>query len=72
MKTKTIHLVNQHMTYKQRYRARRKTLGFHEKHFTQAEGVIPFGYMSYKMWLTKIYGGFKIVVLKMEDKDEKK
>lgn len=56
---KTIEIVNQHLTYEQRYKARRKTLGFKEKHFSRHEGVLPFAYMSYKMWLTKIGGGYK-------------
>jgi hypothetical protein len=55
---KIIELTNQHLSYRARYKARRKTLGFKEKHFTKHEGVMPFVYMSYKMWLTKIWGGY--------------
>ena len=66
---KVIELKNQHLpTYKERYKARRKTLSFREKHFTYHEGPIPFAYMSYKMWLTKIIGGYKELIFGKKDK----
>lgn len=68
VKSIPIHMDWNTTTYRQRVRAFRKTLSFRERHFTQEHGVIPFAYMSYKMWLTKIWGGFKLVILKMEDK----
>lgn len=56
---KTIEIVDQTIPYKTRVKMRRKTLTFRERHFTVDEGVLPFLYFSYKMWATKIYGGFR-------------
>jgi hypothetical protein len=57
--SKIIEIVDPHLTYEVRYKAFRKTLTFRERHFSQEYGVIPFIYMSYKMWGTKILGGFR-------------
>lgn len=62
MNTKTIELVDQDLSYEARFKARRKTLGFKEKHFTLSEGVLPFLWMSYKMWGKKILGGYRELI----------
>jgi len=56
---KTIELKNQDLTYEQRYKLRRKELSFKERHFTRDEAWILFAHMSYKMWASKIIGGYK-------------
>lgn len=59
---KIIELVNQDLSYEARYRARRKTLCFRQRHFTRDDGIFPFIWMSYKMWGKKILGGFRELI----------
>ncbi len=60
--SKIIEVVDAHLSYEERYRARRKTLSFRQRHFTQDDGVLPFIWMSYKMWGKKILGGFRELI----------
>ena len=59
---KTIEVVDPNLSYEVRYKAFRKTLTFRERHFTQDYGVVPFIWMSYKMWGKKIFGGFRELI----------
>lgn len=60
--SKIIEVMNQDLTYEARHKAFRKTLGFKDKHFTQEFGVIPFLWMSHKMWAKKILGGYRELI----------